>query len=94
MADTFQMGETIKCWRNVKDEDDNYIDPDTSFVISIYGPQNSLLVDEVGMTPDSVGKYHYMFDTCDCEIAGDYKVKYEATDNGYSVIFIDWFVLE
>ena len=75
----FEIGETVICSVEVKDDDGAYKDPATSMKITITDKNKAVKVDGVAMTPDSTGKYHY-----DCQTAGyidgKYVVEYTATD--------------
>jgi len=61
--DSYYRGTAIRIDIEVKDYDDNYMDPNTSINISVTDPAGSLKVD--GQTPskDDVGKYHYNVQT-------------------------------
>ena len=75
----FDIGETVICSCEVKDDAGALKDPATSMTITITDKSNAVKVDGVAMTKDAVGKYHY-----DCQTAGyidgKYGVKYIATD--------------
>mgnify|MGYP001619977116 CR=1 FL=1 len=75
----FDLGETVVCWRNVKDENGAYKDPATSMKITITDKNNVVIVNAVAMTKDATGKYHYDWDTAGL-LDGKYEVKYTATD--------------
>ena len=76
---SFDLGETIICSCEVKDDAGAYKDPVTSMKITITGLANIVVVNNVVMTKDSVGKYHYDFDTTSIN-SGMYSAKYIATD--------------
>ena len=75
----FDIGETVICSVEIKDDAGAYKDPATSMKITITDKFNVIKVNAVDMTPDSTGKYHY-----DCQTAGyidgKYQVAYTATD--------------
>ena len=95
VANIFQRGETIICWRNVKNVDTGaYEDPTTSMKITINNFQNGIEVDNQAMTPNGVGKYHYDFNSTLINPKGNYTVFYTATDGARITIFKDSFKLE
>ena len=92
--DKFQNRDTINCWRNVKDCDTGaYIDPSTSMTISIIYSNGTYITTEVNMTKDSMGKYHYYFQS-EGHTAGVYTVKYTAVDGVLKSTLISHFELE
>jgi len=89
----FDIGETVICSIEIKDDNGEYKDPATSMKITITDKHKNIKVDNVAMTPDDVGKYHY-----DCQTAGyldgKYEVKYIATDGSRITIETESFTLE
>jgi len=77
LADSIQSGETVVCWRNVKNDAGEYVDPSDSMTISIFDPSNGAEVDNVAMIKDAVGKYHY--DYIPLVAHGDFQIYYTAT---------------
>ena len=76
------IGETVICSLEVKDDAGAYFDPATSMNIVI----NRLIpfaaiITSTAMSKDSTGKYHYDFQTSSSEISkGKYQAIYTATD--------------
>ena len=91
MAD-FDIGETIILSIEVKDDTGAYKDPQTSMKITITDKNYVVKVNNVDMTKDAVGKYHY-----DCQtvgyIDGKYEVEYKATDGSRITIQKEYFNL-
>lgn len=91
----FQIGETIICSIEVKNDAGTLVDPATSMniVIDQITPSYASKVASTAMTKDAVGKYHY-----DCQTsaytAGTYKAIYTATDGTRITIEEDTFDLE
>ena len=89
----FDIGETVICSIEVKDDAGAYKDPATSMKITITDKHKNIKVDNVAMTPDDVGKYHY-----DCQTAGyvdgKYTIQYTATDGTRITIQKESFNLE
>lgn len=77
--DNFDIGETVICWRNVKDENGDYKDPATSMTITIVSKKDNNNLGPLDMVKDETGKYHYDWQTVNC-IDGAYVVVYTATD--------------
>lgn len=76
----FDMGETVICSCEVKDDRGNYKDPDTSMNITINAlDANKEIITPTVMTRDSTGNYHYDFASAGNN-AGRYEAKYIATD--------------
>ena len=86
------VGGTVICWRNVKDDAGAYKDPATSMTISIWDSQNGTEVTDAAMTKDAVGKYHYDYQASG--VIGRYTVLYTATDGTRISIQKDTFNLE
>jgi len=78
---TFDIGETVICSCEIKDDSGNYKDPTTSMKITIkrVDPTRASVVTDTAMTPDSTGKYHYDCQTVDYP-EGKYEITYTATD--------------
>ena len=91
MAD-FDKGESVICSCEVKDAAGAYKDPATSMTITITDKNYVVKVNNVDMTKDAVGKYHY-----DCQtsgyIDGKYEVAYKATDGTRITIQKKYFTL-
>ena len=76
----FQRGETIICWRNVKNIDTGeYIDP-SSMRIQIKNSKNEIAAEEQDMHREDIGHYSYDFNTRASMPAGKYRAIYTATD--------------
>jgi len=90
---SFDIGETVICSLEVKDDNGDYKDPSTSMKITITDKFNVVKVDSVDMTKDSTGKYHYDCQTTDY-VDGKYDVKYVATDGTRITIQKEIFNLE
>jgi len=97
-VDKFNVGETVICWRNVKNEGGILTDPDTSMGIAINkrspsyetGILNSTKMIKTGGV---TGIYHYDFDTTGKE-KGIYEAVYTATDGTRITIEKEEFKLE
>lgn len=91
----FKLGETVICWRNVKDPDTGqYYDPATSMKISIFDPVNGAEISNQDMVKDNTGKYHCNYNSPATALRGDYKIVYTATDGSDIAIWHDTFKLE
>ena len=86
---TFQIGETVICSCEVRDDAGTLKDPATSMTITIYDTN----INGVTMTKDSTGKYHYDFDSTG-KAGVTYTVYYKATDGSRITITKDEFKLE
>lgn len=93
---TFDIGETVICSIGIKDEQGNFKNPsdDTQHIrISITDKQGVKKVEDVVMTNDGMGKYHY-----DCQtigwINGNYVVSYKAVNGTRITIEKDTFQLQ
>ena len=76
----FDIGETVICFCEVKDDAGAYKDPATSMEIGINQVNPSgVIIAATAMTKDATGKYHYNFQTSACS-GGKYQAKYIATD--------------
>jgi len=91
---TFQAGETIICSIEVKDDAGAYKDPATSMTITITDPSYVVVVNNLAMTKDAVGKYHYDYNSPSTAEAGGYWVKYTAIDGTRITIEKETFALE
>ena len=89
----FDIGETLICSIEIKDDAGAYKDPATSMKITVTDKTNTKKVNDVAMTKDSTGIYHY-----DCQttgyIDGEYEVKYVATDGTRITIEKQSFILK
>lgn len=89
----FDIGETVICSVEVKNDAGTLVDPATSMKITITDKNKAVVVNAVTMTKDSTGKYHY-----DCQttgyIDGKYEVSYKATDGTRITIERQTFELE
>ena len=88
----FDVGETIICLAEIKDDAGAYKDPAISMKITITDKNYVAKVNNADMTKDAVGKYHY-----DCQTAGyidgKYEVAYKATDGARITIQKETFIL-
>jgi len=91
----FDIGETVICSIEVKDDGGILKDPTTSMNIAITKPEpiGEEIVASTAMVKDSTGKYHYDF-VSEGKAAGKYRVKYIATDGSRITIEKEVFVLE
>ena len=92
MAD-FDVGETVICSVEVKDDAGAYKDPATSMKITITDKNYVVKVNNADMTKDATGKYHYDFQTAGY-IDGKYEVSYKATDGTRITIEKEFFTLQ
>lgn len=78
---SFDLGETVICSCLVKNDAGTLVDPATSMKVKIdqTKPQFQSILAETSMTKDSVGTYHYDFQSASYTM-GDYRVEYIATD--------------
>ena len=77
----FEIGETVICSCTVKNQAGTLVDPATSMKITITCAKDSVvIVDDVAMTNDDVGDYHYDWNTAITLEKGNYNVIYKATD--------------
>ena len=98
---SFDRGETVICSIEIKDSTGAYKDPSddiaspsTHTKITISDHQNGVEVNAVGMTRDSIGKYHYDWASTSTDLCGRYTVLYKATDDSRITIETDTFELE
>ena len=89
----FDIGETVICACEVKDDAGAYKDPATSMNIEILNQNGVTIIASTAMTKDAVGKYHYDYNSANAA-AGGYKVIYTATDGTRKTIEKDTFRLE
>lgn len=92
----FDIGETMICSIEIKDDDGDYKDPsgDTQHTkITITDKHNVVKANDVVMDNDGVGKYHYDFQTVDC-VDGEYTIEYRVTDGTRITIKKETFKLE
>ena len=89
----YDCGETVICSIEVKDAAGAYKDPQISMKITITDKNYEVKVNNVDMTKDAVGKYHYDFQTAGC-IDGKYEVAYKATDGSRITIEKEFFTLQ
>lgn len=89
----FDVGETVIASIEVRNDAGTLVDPATSMKITIMDKNKAAVVNNVDMTKDSTGKYHY-----DCQTAGyidgKYDVSYKATDGTRITIERQSFELE
>ena len=91
----FDLGETIICSVEVRNDAGTLIDPATSTKITITDSSNTIVVNNQSMgTPDAVGKYHYDYNPAVTGGLGKYSVKYIVTDGTRITIAKDTFELE
>lgn len=76
----FNLGETIICSIEVKDNTGVLTDPAISMTITTTDPTNTIVVDKQAMIRDAIGKYHYDFTPLMNASLGIYRVRYIATD--------------
>ncbi len=91
----FNLGETVICSVEVKNDAGTLVDPATSMMIKVtqINPQYAVKVTATAMTKDSAGKYHYDLQTS-AYSAGNYEVEYTATDGTRIIVQKDSFRLE
>jgi uncharacterized protein YfaS (alpha-2-macroglobulin family) len=80
MGGVFESGETVICSATVKTSAGVLTDPATSMKITIYDPNDTVIVNDVAMTNDGVGLYHYDFASSSTYVMGTWEVYYTATD--------------
>lgn len=90
----FDIGETVICSCEVRDDAGILKDPDTSINIAINRSKPLLeIISSIAMTKDSTGKYHYEFASAGNSV-GEYEAIYTATDAGRITIQKESFNLE
>lgn len=88
----FRCGETVTIDVEVKNKTGTkYVDPDTSMKINIYDSQNGVIIEDADMTKDSVGHYHYDFQTASLTILGKFTYVAVATDGTRLTYHIGYF---
>ena len=75
---SFQQGETVPINLEVYNLNDNLTDGDT-VVISIKDTENTIIIDEVSMTHDSLGLYSYKYNSDSDADIGLWKVIMKVT---------------
>ena len=92
---TFDIGESVICSVEIKDDNAVLKDPATSMniVIDQLKPSFENIITSTAMTKDSTGKYHYDFASAG-KAAGEYQAVYTATDGTRITIEKDKFSLE
>ena len=89
----FNIGETVICLIEIRDADRDYKSPSIPVRITITDKFRAVKVNDVAMTNDATGKYHY-----DCQTAGyidgKYEIKYTAIDGTRIIIEKDEFTLK
>lgn len=90
----FDIGETVICSVEVRNDADVLVDPATSMKITILNPYQTVVVNNVDMTKDAVGKYHYDYTLPSTASCGKYNAKYIATDGSRITISKDTFEVE
>ncbi len=87
----FVNGETVICSCTVKNSSGTLADPSTSMKITIdLVGVNSVVVNDVAMTKDSTGTYHYDYLST---MRGQFSVKFKATDGARISIGADTFTV-
>lgn len=79
MADHI-AGETVICSIKIQDEGGEPKNPATGVKITIINPTGDTVVDEADMSEDTVGEYHYDYNSPATANRGSYAVKYTAID--------------
>jgi len=77
--DTFQIGETVVCYCEIR-KSGNLYDP-TSVKIDILKEDGTSIVSNTDTTKEAVGKYNYNFDSAS-KSSGKYRFRITATDSG------------
>jgi hypothetical protein len=98
MIGTFELGETVICKASVYDKPESdptriLVDPSTSIKVSIIRPKGSNIVSNQAMVKDSVGLYHYDFNSATTNEVGVYTVYYTAIDGTRITVQKDTFQL-
>ena len=93
MANPFARGTTVICSVSVYDEDGVLTSPSTSMKITIKDSVGLVKANNVSMTNDSTGKYHYDFATVTADSIGKYRVDYWATSGTRVSSYTDYFDL-
>ena len=90
----FEVGETVICAIEIRDDAGNYKDPATSTTITIINPAGTVVVNNAAMTKDAVGKYHYDYNSGATALGGTYTTQYTATDGTRITIETETFELQ
>jgi hypothetical protein len=90
----FQRGETVVMSLEIKDSAGIYVDPATVPMVKVTDPSGSVLVNDLAMIKDAVGKYHYDYTPGDTAGLGVYEVRYKAIDGLRTTKLRDSFVVE
>ncbi len=79
VTNVFDIEDTVICSIRIKHLNGELYNPTVSMLISILDHNDACAVEDVEMTNDSTGVYHYDWQTVGCR-ATDYFVRYKATD--------------
>ena len=90
----FQRGETVVLSLEVKDSAGSYVDPASVPTVKVTDPTGSVVVNDLAMTKDAVGKYHYDYTSAGEAAVGPYNVRYKAVDGSRTTKARDSFVVE
>lgn len=82
----FEIGETVICRVEIKDDAGVYKDPDTSIKITIKNLNGLKVVDAQTMSKDAVGRYHYDYNLPSAAVSGTYTAEYVAIDGARTTI--------
>ena len=77
---SFEIGETVICYATIRDANGVLVDPTTSVKITIKNPAGTVLTNDVAMTKDSQGLYHYDFQVTTGYANGWYTTRVTAVD--------------
>lgn len=94
MVRNFQRTETVVCEAEVRDLAGALADPSTSMKITVTDPDGTVVVNDLSMTKDSTGQYHYDYTPGSSTVLGWHLVHYVATDGGRVTVEDDGFTLE
>jgi len=78
----------------VKDDGGVYVDPTSSPTVKVTDPAGAMVVNDLAMTKDAVGKYHYDYMSGDTAVVGVYRWRCKAVDGARTTKKIDSFALE
>jgi len=90
----FQRGETVVMSLEIKDSAGVYVDPASTPTLKVTDPGGSVVINDLAMTKDAVGKYHYDYTPGDSAGLGGYTVRYRAVDGPRTTKLRDSFVVE
>ena len=90
----FQRGETVVLSLEIKDSAGSYVDPASVPTVKVTDPGGSVVVNDIAMTKDAVGKYHYDYTSAGTAAVGPYNVRYKAVDGSRTTKLRDSFVVE